>query len=104
MMRVRKNDTVVVLSGKDKDKRGTVLLVDAKKGKALVKGVAIVTRHVKPRRTGEAGGIRKEEAYINLAKIMPVCPSCNKPARVNIKIMADQGTKSRVCNRCKAAW
>jgi large subunit ribosomal protein L24 len=103
MMRIRKNDNVVVLTGKDKGKRGSVLVIDNKTGKVLVKGVAIVTRHVKPRRTGQTGGIKKEEAFIHMSNVMPVCPSCDKPCRVNVKTADGTVNKVRICNRCSAA-
>ena len=67
--RIKKNDTVVVLSGKDKDKKGTVIEVLPKKGKVLVKDIALVTRHVKARKQGEVSGIKKEESYINASMI-----------------------------------
>ncbi len=63
--RIKKNDTVVVLSGKYKDKKSTVVEVLPKKGKVLVKDIAMVTRHVKARKQGETPGIRKEEQHIN---------------------------------------
>lgn len=101
--RVKKNDTVWVTSGKDKGVQGTLLEVLPKEKKVVVKGVAIVTRHVKPRRQGDVAGIRKEEAYIAMAKVMPVCPSCKKPCRVQIKII-EGGIKARSCHRCKEVF
>jgi len=98
--RIKKNDTVVVLSGRDKGKQGVVIALKQKKGKVLVKGVAVVTRHAKARRTGEVAGIKKEESFILLSKIMPVCGSCKKPCRVNAKKL-ESGKNVRVCNRCK---
>ncbi len=98
--RIRKNDTVVVLSGKDKDKKGSVIEVLPEKGKVLVKEIAIVTRHVKARKQGETPGIKKEESYINASIVMPVCTSCKKACRVNAKVMED-GRRARVCNRCE---
>jgi len=98
--RIKKNDTVVVLSGKDKDKTGTVIEVLPKKGKVLVKGIALVTRHVKARKQGEVSGIKKEEGYINDSIVMPVCISCKKASRINTKMMED-GKRVRVCNRCE---
>jgi|SRR5579862_6851051 len=97
---VRKNDTVVVLSGRDKGEQGTVIEVLPKEGKVMVKGLAIVTRHVKPRKQGDVGGIKKQESYLNLSQVMLVCSSCKKPSRVNAK-MLENGKKARVCNRCK---
>lgn len=99
MMRVRKNDTVVVLTGKDKGKRGTVLVVDPKAGKVMVKGVAIVTRHRKARKQGETSSIRKQEAFIDMSNVMPFCQTCSKPSRVNFKV--SEALKERVCNRCQ---
>lgn len=101
-MRIKKNDTVVVLTGKDKGKRGAVLVIDNKSGKILVKGVAIATRHVKARRSGETSGIKKEEAFIEMSNVMPVCSSCDKPSRMNFKTLSGQVNKVRVCNRCEA--
>lgn len=98
--RVKKNDLVKVIAGKDKNKEGSVIQVLPKKGKVLVKDVAVVTRHVKPRKAGEQGGIRKEESYIRLSKVMPVCTACKKVARVGTKVLED-GKKARMCSRCK---
>lgn len=103
MMRIRKNDNVVVLTGKDKGKRGSVLVIDNKTGRVLVKGVAIVTRHVKPRRAGEIGGIKKQEAFIQMSNVMPLCSSCDKPCRINVKAAAGGENKVRICNRCSSA-
>ena len=97
--RIKKNDNVVVLSGKDRDKKGTVLEVLPKKGKVLVKDIGLVTRHVKARRQGEVSGIKKEERYIDTSLVMPICVSCKKPCRINVKVL-DDGNKARVCNRC----
>jgi len=98
--RVRKGDVVKVLSGKDKGKQGSVLMISPKKDKVLVKDVAVVTRHMKPRRQGEPGTIQKKESYIMLSKVMPVCGSCNKPCRINTKLL-DEGKRVRLCNKCK---
>lgn len=98
--RIKKNDLVRVITGKDKNKEGSVIQVLPKKGTVLVKDVAVVTRHVKPRKAGEQGGIRKEESYIRLSKVMPVCTACKKATRVNAKQL-EGGKKARMCNRCK---
>jgi len=100
LARVKKNDTIIVLSGKDKEKQGKVIAILKKKGKILVKGIAVVTRHVKARKAGDFTGIRKEESFINLSNVMPVCTSCKKPCRINSKLF-DTGKKVRICNRCK---
>lgn len=98
--RIRKNDTVVVRSGRDKGEQGTVLEVLPKEGKLMVKGLGIITRHVKARKQGDIAGIRKEESYLRLSQVMPVCPSCKKGCRVTAKVM-DNGNKSRACHHCK---
>lgn len=100
MMRIKKNDNVVVVSGKDKDKQGKVIEVVPKKDKILVQGVAIVTKHVKARKQGQTSSIKKQETYIHVSKVMPVCPSCKNPCRVNVKVLTD-GTRQRICNNCK---
>jgi len=96
---IKKNDTVVVLSGKDKGKQGKVLSTQPKAGKVLVEGINIVQRHTKPQKQGEEGGIIKKEAPIYASKVMRVCPKCGKPTRAAVKIEAD-GSRSRVCKKC----
>ncbi len=98
--RIRKNDTVIAIAGKDKGKQGSVIAILPKKGKVMVKGLAIKTRHVKAKRQGEVSGIKKEESYLNASKVMPVCSSCKKPTRVASKLLAT-GKRVRICNSCK---
>lgn len=98
--RIKKNDTVVVLSGKDKDKQGTVIEILPKKGKVMVKGVALVTKHYKARKQGEVSGLKKKEAYVELSQVMPVCASCKKACRV-VALELETGRRTRACNRCK---
>ncbi len=100
-MSIRKDDTVVVLSGKDKGKQGKVLKTEPKSGKVVVEKVNLVSRHTKPRRQGEEGGILQKEAPIYASKVMRVCPKCNKPTRAAHKVLAD-GKKVRVCKKCGA--
>lgn len=98
-MNIRRDDTVIVLSGKDKGKQGKVLKADPKNGKVIVEGVNVASRHQKPRRQGEEGGIIKMETPIYACKVMRVCPKCGKPTRAAFTILAD-GTKTRVCKKC----
>lgn len=93
--RVKINDSVMVISGKDKGKTGTVIDIIAKKGKVMVKGVSLVTRHVKPKKQGETGGIKKTEGYIDLSNVMPLDPETHKPARIGSKTL-ENGDKIRV--------
>ena len=98
---IKKGDTVVVLSGKDKGKQGKVLTVMPESKKVIVEKVNVVTRHTKPRQQGEEGGLIKKEAPIYACKVMRVCPKCGKPARPASKVGAD-GKRVRVCKKCGA--
>ena len=100
---VRKNDTVVVISGKDKGKTGEVLAVIPKNGKVLVKGVNVVSRHKKPSRENMQGGIVKSEAAIYSSKVMLYCTKCKKATRISHKLL-DDGTKVRICKHCKETF
>ena len=97
---VRSGDTVVVLSGKDKGKQGKVLQVSPKERKVIVEGLNIATKHVKPRRQGEQGGIVEAEAAMYASKVQLVCPKCGKATRIAHKIL-DDGSKVRVCKSCE---
>ncbi len=99
-MNVKKGDTVVVLSGKDKGKQGKVLGTVPSEAKVVVEGVNMVTCHVKPRKQGEQGGIVQREAALYASKVQVVCPKCKKGTRVAHKI--ENGKKSRVCKHCGA--
>jgi large subunit ribosomal protein L24 len=99
-MNVKKNDTVVVLSGKDKGKQGKVLSVDPVARKVVVEKVNLASRHQKPRRQGEEGGIIQKETPLYASKVMTVCPKCSKPTRVAHKV--ENGKKVRVCKHCGA--
>ena len=100
-MFVRKDDKVVVLSGRDKGKEGKVLAAMPKEDKVIVEGVSVASKHVKPKKQGEQGGIIKVETPIYASKVMVVCPKCGKPTRVAHKIEGDK--KVRVCKKCGAA-
>ncbi len=96
---VRKNDKVVVISGKDKGKIGEVLKVNPKKGTVVVKDVNVVKKHQKPNRENMQGGIVEREAAINSAKVMLYCEKCKKATRISHKLLED-GAKVRVCKKC----
>ena len=91
-LHVKTGDTVVILSGKDK----------GQKGKVIVEGRNLVTKHVKPRRQGEAGGIIKAEGALYACKVQAVCPKCQKATRPAHKI--EGGKKVRVCKHCGAEY
>ena len=99
-MNIRRDDKVVVLSGKDKGKEGKVLVADPKAMKVIVEGVNVATKHQKPRKQGEEGGIIKLETPIYAAKVQLVCPKCGKATRVGHKVEGDK--KVRVCKKCGA--
>ncbi len=100
-MSIKKDDLVVVLSGKDKGKQGKVLSVMPSERKVIVEGVNVVSKHKKPRTQTEEGGIIKMEAPIYACKVQRVCPKCNKPTRPAHKLLAD-GKKVCVCKKCGA--
>ena len=93
--RIRKGDTVVVITGVNKGRRGEVLRVMPKADRAVVQGVAMVTRHVKPRGMQEQGGIRQQEAAIHMSNLMLIDPRSEKPTKVGFR-MLDDGRKVRV--------
>ena len=99
-MNIKKDDKVVVLSGKDKGKQGKILTADPKAAKVIVEGVNVATKHQKPRKQGEEGGIIKVETPIHASKVQLVCPKCGKATRVGHKI--ENGKKTRVCKKCGA--
>ena len=98
---IKSGDTVVVLSGKDKGKQGKVMSVMPDAGKVIVEKVNMVSRHTKPRKQGEQGGILQKEAPIYACKVQRVCPKCSKPTRPAHKLLAG-GKKVRVCKKCGA--
>ena len=98
MLKIKKGDTVKVLSGTDKDKTGEVL--EVKDGKITVKDVNKKTKHLKARRQGEESGIISKEFPIPMSKVKVVCPKCGKAVRVGFEI--DKDNKVRVCKSCGA--
>lgn len=108
-MRIRSKDQVVVISGDDKGKEGKVLAAYPSTGKVVVEGVAIATRHQKPRRQGQPGGIIHKEAPISVSNVMLLCPKCGEASRMGrvvTTVEKDDGTKAkkavRICKKCKA--
>ena len=99
-MSTKRDDRVVVLAGKDKGKRGRVLEVIPKGGRVVVENITVVSRHTKPRKQGDQGGILKKEAPLYACKVQKVCPKCNKPTRIGHKVEGDK--KVRICKKCGA--
>lgn len=98
-LHVKKDDTVLIISGNDRGKTGKVLEVSPKEGKVIVEGCNLVKKHVKPKKMGDTGGIVEAEGAMYVSKVQVICPACKKPARIGHKTEAD-GTKQRVCKRC----
>ena len=97
-MKIKKGDTVKVLSGNDKGKTGEVLEVIPKTQKIIVKGINIRKKHIKPRKQGEEGGIIPSEFSIHSSKVAVVCPKCGKATRIGYSVEKDE--KVRVCKKC----
>ena len=98
-MRIKKGDTVQVLSGNDKGKTGEVLQIFPKAEKVIVKGVNVRKKHVKARKQGQESGIIKVEGPIYASKVSYFCDKCGKGVRLGVKVNED-GTKSRYCKSC----
>ena len=99
-MNIKKNDTVIVLSGKDKGVKGKVLVAMPAENKVIVEKVNVATCHTKARRQGETGGIVKKETPIRACKVALYCEKCGKGVRVGHKIDGDK--KIRICRKCGA--
>ena len=98
---IRKNDDVIVVTGKDRGKRGRVLKVVPEKNRLVVEGVNVVKRHTKPNpQRGIKGGLVEREAALHASNVQLVCPECGKPTRLGKKILGD-GRKVRVCRKCE---
>lgn len=99
-MNIKKNDTVLVLAGKDKGKKGKVLAANPAKSRVLVEGVNMATVHVSGQKTGgKESGIIRREAGLHVSNVMRICPKCNEPTRAAHKFLED-GSKVRVCKKC----
>lgn len=98
-LHIKKGDTVMINSGEDKGKKGKVLEVIPKNNKVVVEGINIRTKHVKPRKAGEPGGLIKSEVAINASKANLYCNKCGKGVRTKVQINKS-GNKSRVCVKC----
>ncbi|MCI8519326.1 MAG: 50S ribosomal protein L24 [Clostridia bacterium] len=99
-MKIKKGDTVYVLSGNDKGKKGEVLEIMPKADKVIVKGVNVRKKHIKPKKQGEEGGIIPVECAIHASKLSVVCPKCGKPTRIGYK--EEKDGKVRICRKCEA--
>ena len=99
---IKKNDTVLVVTGKEKGKKGRVLSVMPSKDELLIERVNIIKKHMKPNKKYAQGGIIEKESPLHISNVMLMCPRCSKPARISNMVFED-GKKSRVCKKCKEA-
>ena len=100
--RLRKDDTVMIIAGRERGKTGKVLRVLADKDRVLIERINLVKKHAKPRGVQQPGGIVEKEAAIHASNVMFLCDKCNAPVRIGRKVLAD-GTKVRICRRCNEA-
>ena len=99
-MKLRANDNILVVKGRDKGKQGRIQRVLIAENKVLVEGVNVVLRHTKASANVRQAGIIQKELPLQAANVALICTQCNKPTRINFKILQD-GTKARVCTRCE---
>jgi len=99
MSKIRKNDEVMVILGRDRGKKGKVLSSIPRKNRLIVEGVNMIKRHMKPTGTMRQAGIIEKEASIHVSDVMLVCKKCGQPTRVGFDFL-DNGTKVRVCRKC----
>lgn len=97
---IKKNDMVLIVTGKEKGKKGRVLSVMPSKDELLIERVNIIKKHMKPSKKYTQGGIIEKESPLHRSNVMLICPRCSKPARIASMIF-DDGKKSRVCKKCK---
>ncbi len=99
-MKIKKNDTVKILAGKDRGKTGKVIKVDLKSQKLIVEGLNLYKKHMRPKNQGEKGEVIKISRPMNVSKLMVVCPNCKQPTRVGFRFEKDN--KFRYCKKCQS--
>ena len=99
-MKIRKGDTVQVISGTDKGKRGTVEQCSPVSSRLAVGGISVITKHQKPTSQSSPGGRIQRESLISISNVMIVCPKCDKPTRIRTNFLEDR-KKVRVCAKCQ---
>jgi large subunit ribosomal protein L24 len=99
LQRLRKDDVVQVVAGREKGKSGKVLRVIPETNRVVIEGLNVVKRHTKPRGPQSQGGIVEKEAPLHASNVMPLCARCNKPTRIGRRRNAD-GTATRICKHC----
>jgi large subunit ribosomal protein L24 len=97
---IKKNDTVLVITGKEKGKKGRIISVDSTRNKILIERINLIKRHTRPSKKYAQGGIIEKEAPLHISNVMMICSKCGKPARIGNTVLSD-GKKARVCKKCK---
>ena len=97
-MKVKKNDTVLIISGKYRGRKGKILKAFPKKDKVLIEGVNLRKKHQKPKKTGDKGQIIEVPAPIHVSNVKIICPKCKKATRIGYRI--EGGEKYRICKKC----
>ena len=100
MLKIKKNDMVKIIAGKDKGKSGKVLKILSGGNRVIVQGMNFVKKHVKRRRQEDQGGIVEQEASLDISNISVICKRCSQPVRTSMDVLAD-GSKVRYCKKCK---
>ena len=103
MFRVKRNDQVVVISGRDRGKKGKVLHLYPQRSVGVVEGLNVVKKHLRKSQANPQGAILTKEAPLPLDRLMPVCPRCNRGVRVGLKVLSD-GTRARICRQCEESF
>jgi len=96
---IKKNDTVLVISGDSKGKRGRVLSIESSKNRLVIESINMVKKHMKPSKKYQQGGIIEREAPVSLSNVMLLCTKCDKPTRIGNTIL-ENGKKIRSCKKC----
>ena len=99
-MKIRKNDTIVVVAGKDRGKKGKVRRAFPDEDRVIVEGLNMIKRHSRARRATRQGGIIELEAPIHVSNVMLICDKCGNPTRISFRFL-DDGKKVRICNSCR---
>ncbi len=106
-MKIKKGDNVVMLSGKDRGKKGKILSVSPRDHKVVVEGLNLIKRHTRPRQRGQRGQIISKERFVSASSVALVCSSCGKATRVGFQLIQPSGGsgkagKVRICKKCRA--
>jgi len=99
MLKIKKNDKVKIIKGKDRGKTGKVLRIESTNSRLYVEGINIVKKHTRRKDQNKPGGIIKKEGPIRISNVQLICPSCGKQVRIGFKIK-DSGEKARICKKC----